>query len=79
VNGWPVLKAAAAGMGRRLVQTVVVFMVLATAATAAVVGLTPAATPTLAFQAVSARYHRGSPGLRAGDRGGPGLAIPPAR
>jgi hypothetical protein len=52
-----VLKMAAAGMARRLVQTAVVFVVLGTAATAAVVGLTLAATPTLAIQAVSARYH----------------------
>jgi ABC-type antimicrobial peptide transport system permease subunit len=56
-HGTAVLKAAAAGMARRLVQTVVVFVVLTIAATAAVVGLTLAATPALAFQAVSARYH----------------------
>jgi FtsX-like permease family len=52
-----VLKMAAAGMARRLVQTAVVFVVLGTAATAAVIGLTLAATPALAIQAVSARYH----------------------
>ena len=57
MTGGAVLKAAAAGTARRLVQTVVVFLVLGTAATAAVVALTLAATPTLAFQAVSARYH----------------------
>lgn len=57
VTGAAVLKAAAAGTTRRLVQTVVVFVVLGAAATAVVVGLTLAATPTLASQAVSARYH----------------------
>ena len=57
VTGGAVLRAAAAGTARRLGQTVVVFMVLGTAATAAVVALTLAATPTLASQAVSARYH----------------------
>jgi len=56
-HGTAVLKAAAAGMARRLVQTVVVFMVLGTAGTAAVVALTLATTATLAFQAVSAHYH----------------------
>jgi putative ABC transport system permease protein len=57
VTGGPVLKAAVAGTARRLVQTVVIFVALAAGATAAVVGLTLAATPTLAFQAVSGRYH----------------------
>ena len=52
-----VFKAAVAGMARRPVQSVVVFLVLGTAATAAVVGLTLAANPALAFQAVSSRYH----------------------
>jgi hypothetical protein len=56
MTGGAVLRAAVAGMARRLVQTVVVFAVLATAATTAVVGLTLAANPTLAFHAVSARY-----------------------
>ncbi len=57
VTGRAVLKAASAGAARRLVQTVVIFVVLAMATTAALVGLTLAATPTRAFQAVSTRNH----------------------
>jgi putative ABC transport system permease protein len=57
VTGGAVLKVASAGAARRLVQTVVVFVVLASAATAALVGLALASNPTLAFQAVSTRYH----------------------
>lgn len=57
MTGGAVLKAAAAGATRRLVQTVVIFVVLAMATTAALVGLTLAAIPTRAFQAVSARNH----------------------
>jgi hypothetical protein len=57
VRGGAVLKAASAGATRRLVQTGVVFVVLAAATTAALVGLTLAATPTRAFQAVSTRNH----------------------
>jgi len=52
-----VLRAALAGAARRPVQTVVIFAVLATATTAALVGLTLATNPTQADQAVSARYH----------------------
>lgn len=52
-----VLRMAVAGMARRWVQTVVVFLVLTLAATVTMVALTLAATPTLAYQAVSARYH----------------------
>ena len=48
--------AALAGAARRLTQTVVIFVVLAMAATAALVGLTLATNPTQAFQALSARY-----------------------
>ena len=57
VTGQAVLKAASAGAARRLTQTVVVFVVLAMATTAAMVGLALATNPTLAFQAVSTRYH----------------------
>lgn len=56
VTGGAVLKAASAGATRRLVPTVVIFVVLAMATTAALVGLTLATYPTRAFQAVSARY-----------------------
>jgi len=52
-----VLKAAVAGMARRLTQTVVIFVVLAASVTAALVGLALVADPALALQAVSARYH----------------------
>jgi hypothetical protein len=57
MTGAAVLKAAPAGATRRLVQTVVIFVVLAVATTAALVGLALASNPTLAFQAVSTRYH----------------------
>ena len=56
MTGRAVLKAASAGAARRLVQTVVIFVVLAMATTAALVALALASNPTLAFQAVSARY-----------------------
>jgi hypothetical protein len=56
VSAGAVLKAALAGAARRPVQAVVIFGVLATTATAALVGLTLATNPTQAFQAVSARY-----------------------
>jgi len=56
VTGGAVLKAALAGAARRLTQTVVIFVVLAMATTAALVGLTLATNPTQAFQALSARY-----------------------
>jgi hypothetical protein len=56
-DGGAVLKAASAGATRRPVQTVVVFVVLTMATTAALVALTLASTPTSAFQAVSTRYH----------------------
>ena len=56
MTGGAVLKAATAGATRRLVQTVVIFLVLASAATAALVGLVLATNPTQAFQAVSTRY-----------------------
>src|SRR5215472_3838577 len=57
VSGGAVLKAALAGAARRPVQTVVIFMVLATATTAALVGLALATNPTQADQAVSTLYH----------------------
>jgi putative ABC transport system permease protein len=57
VTGRTALKAASAGATRRLTQTVVIFVVLASAATAALVGLALASNPTQAFQALSARYH----------------------
>lgn len=57
VSAGPVLKAALAGAARRPVQTVVIFVVLATGTTAALVGLALATYPTRAFQAVSTRYH----------------------
>jgi putative ABC transport system permease protein len=57
VTGGAVLKAASAGGARRLVQTVVIFVVLAMATAAALVGLALAAYPTRAFQAVSTRNH----------------------
>ena len=57
MSGGAVLKAALAGATRRLTQTVVIFVVLAMATTAALVGLILATYPTRAFQAVSARYH----------------------
>jgi putative ABC transport system permease protein len=57
VSGGAVLTAAWAGTARRLVQTVVIFVVLATATTAALVALTLTAYPTRAFQALSTRYH----------------------
>jgi putative ABC transport system permease protein len=57
VTGGAVLKAASAGATRRLAQTVVIFVVLTMATTAALVGLALAAYPNLAFQAVSTRYH----------------------
>ena len=50
------LKAASAGAARRLVQTVVIFVVLTMATTAALVGLALATYPTRAFEAVSTRY-----------------------
>jgi FtsX-like permease family len=55
VTGRAVLVAASAGAARRLTQTVVIFVVLALATTAALAGLALAATPTRAFQAVSTR------------------------
>jgi putative ABC transport system permease protein len=57
VTGGAVLKAASAGAARRLVQTVVIFVVLGVTTTAALVGLALATNPTLAFQAVSTRYY----------------------
>lgn len=57
MTGGAVLKAALAGAAQRLTQTVVIFVVLAMAATAALVGLTPATNPTQAFQALSTRYN----------------------
>jgi len=57
MTGGAVLKAALAGAARRLTQTVVIFVVLAMASTAALVGLTLATNPTQAFRALSARYH----------------------
>ena len=57
VTGGAVLKAALAGAARRLTQTLVIFVVLTMATTAALVGLTLASDPTLSFRAVSARYH----------------------
>jgi FtsX-like permease family len=57
VTGGAVLKAASAGAARRLTQTLVIFVVLTMATTAALVGLTLASDPTLSFRAVSARYH----------------------
>jgi len=57
VSAGAVLKVALAGAARRPVQTVVIFAVLATATTAALVGLTLATNPTQADQAVSTRYH----------------------
>jgi FtsX-like permease family len=57
VTGRAVLTAATAGAARRVTQTVVVFVVLTMATTAALVGLALAREPTQAFQAVSARYH----------------------
>jgi len=57
VTGVAVVKAASAGATRRLTQTVVVFVVLAMATTAALVGLALATYPARAFQALSARYH----------------------
>lgn len=56
-GGGAVLKTASAGAAQRLVQTVVVFVVLTMATTAALVGLALASNPTSAFQAVSTRYH----------------------
>jgi hypothetical protein len=56
VTGGAVLKAALAGAARRLTQTLVMFVVLAMATTAALVGLTLATNPTQAFGALSARY-----------------------
>jgi putative ABC transport system permease protein len=56
VTGGAVLTAALAGAARRLTQTLVIFVVLAMATTAALVGLTLATNPTQAFQALSARY-----------------------
>jgi putative ABC transport system permease protein len=56
VTGGAVPTASLAGAARRLTQTVVIFVVLAMAATAALVGLTLATNPTQAFQALSARY-----------------------
>jgi hypothetical protein len=52
-----VLRAASAGATRRPVQTVVVFVVLTMATTAALTGLALASNPTSAFRAVSNRYH----------------------
>ena len=57
MTGVAVVKAASAGATRRLTQTVVVFVVLAMATTAALVGLALATYPARAFQALSARYH----------------------
>ena len=57
MSGGAVLRAAWAGASQRLVQTAVVLVVLAMATTAALVALTLATNPTLAFQAVSTRYH----------------------
>jgi hypothetical protein len=57
VSGGAVLKAASAGAARRLVPTVVMFVVLTAATTAALVGLALATYPSRSFQAVSARYH----------------------
>lgn len=57
MTGGAVLKAASAGAARRLVQTAVIFVVLAMATTAALVGLALASNTARAFQAVSARYH----------------------
>ena len=57
MSGGAVLRAASAGASQRLVQTVVIFVVLAMATTAAVVALALASDPTLAFQAVSTRYN----------------------
>ena len=57
MSGGAVLRAAWAGASQRLVQTAVVLVVLAMATTAAVVALALATNPTLAFQAVSTRYH----------------------
>ena len=56
MTGGAVLKAALAGAARRLTQTLVIFVVLAMATTAALVGLTLATNPTQAFGALSARY-----------------------
>jgi hypothetical protein len=56
VTGGAVLKAALAGASRRVVQTVMIFTVVAMATTAALVTLTLATYPTRAFQAVSTRY-----------------------
>jgi hypothetical protein len=56
VSAGAVRRAALAGAARRPVQTVVIFAVLATATTAALVGLALATNPSQAFQAVSARY-----------------------
>jgi putative ABC transport system permease protein len=55
-DGGAVLKAASAGAARRPVQTVVMFVVLAMATTAALVGLALASNQTSSFQAVSTRY-----------------------
>jgi len=52
-----VLRVAVAGASRRLTQTVVIFVVLGMATTAALAGLALATYPGRAFQAVSARYH----------------------
>ncbi len=57
MTGGAVLKAASAGAVRRLVPTLVVFVVLTAATTAALAGLALATYPAWAFQAVSARYH----------------------
>ena len=46
MTGGAVLKAALAGAARRLTQTLVIFVVLAMATTAAMVGLTLATNPT---------------------------------
>ena len=56
MTGGAVFRAATAGAARRPTQTLVVFVVLAAATTAVLVGLALASNPTQAFQAVSTRY-----------------------
>jgi hypothetical protein len=55
VNAMPVLKAAAAGAGRRWVQTVVMFVVVGVTAASAVLGLTLATTSGSSFQTALAK------------------------
>ncbi len=83
MTGGAVVKAAAGGATRRLVQTFVIFCVLAAGAAASLVGVALAASSNELFLGAVARHHAADLAVTLdasqGHHGGPGQDPPPAR